>query len=35
LPDGTVACLYERGRKSAYETITLARLSLRWLTEDK
>jgi len=26
LPDGTVACLYERGEKSAYETITIARM---------
>jgi Tol biopolymer transport system component len=24
LPDGTIACLYERGNKSAYETITCA-----------
>ena len=37
LPDGMIACLYERGDKSAYERITLARLSLDWLThgEDK
>jgi sialidase-1 len=35
LPDGTVACLYERGAKSAYETITLARLSLDSLTESQ
>jgi sialidase-1 len=32
LPDGTIACLYERGDRSAYETITLARCSLSWLT---
>jgi sialidase-1 len=31
LPDGTIACLYERGDKSPYETITLARFSHRWL----
>ncbi len=35
LPDGTVACLYERGDESAYETITLARFSLDWLTRGK
>lgn len=32
LPKGTIACLYERGDKSAYQTITLARFSLGWLT---
>jgi sialidase-1 len=32
LPDGTIACLYERGEKSAYETITLARFRGAWLT---
>lgn len=32
LPHGTIACLYERGDESAYETITLARFSLDWLT---
>jgi sialidase-1 len=31
LKDGEAACLYERGRKSAYETITLARFDLAWL----
>jgi sialidase-1 len=31
LPDGMVGCLYERGDKHAYETITFARFSLRWL----
>lgn len=30
LPDGTIACLYERGNKNAYETITLSRFSLDW-----
>jgi sialidase-1 len=28
LPDGTILCLYERGSKHPYETITLARFSL-------
>jgi sialidase-1 len=32
LPDGTIACLYERGDKGASETITLARFSRGWLT---
>jgi sialidase-1 len=31
LPDGAVACLYERGDKHPYEIITLARFSLGWL----
>ena len=31
LPDGTIACLYERGDKNAYETITLARFTTEWL----
>jgi sialidase-1 len=31
LRGGRVACLYERGDQSAYETITLARFSLSWL----
>ena len=35
LPDGTVACLYERGEKNPYETITLARFSFNWLTEKR
>jgi sialidase-1 len=35
LPDGTLACLYERGDKKPYETITLARFSLGWLTGGK
>jgi sialidase-1 len=33
LADGDVLCLYERGKKSPYETITLARFSLGWLKE--
>ncbi|HEV3258682.1 MAG TPA: hypothetical protein VG013_17535, partial [Gemmataceae bacterium] len=32
LPNGTVACLYERGDRHANETITFARFSLGWLT---
>lgn len=32
LPDGTIACLYERGQKDPYEKITLATFSLAWLT---
>jgi sialidase-1 len=32
LPDGGIGRLYERGRKHAYETITLVRFSLEWLT---
>ncbi len=32
LGDGTILCLYERGTKSAYETIALARFKLDWLT---
>ena len=28
LPDGDILCLYEKGRKNAYEKIVLARLSL-------
>lgn len=31
--DGTILCLYERGAKSAYEKITLARFRLSWLTD--
>ncbi len=34
LPDGTICCLYERGQKSAYETLTFARFSLKWLAEE-
>jgi sialidase-1 len=32
LPDGTVACLYERGFSNPYETICFARFSIGWLT---
>jgi hypothetical protein len=32
LPDGGIACLYERGDKHAYETLTFARFSRDWLT---
>lgn len=32
LPDMSIGCLYERGEKSPYETITFARFSLEWLT---
>jgi hypothetical protein len=31
LTDGTICCLYERGDKSPYETLTLARFNLAWL----
>jgi glycerophosphoryl diester phosphodiesterase len=31
LPDGSLACLYERGQKDPYEKITLARFTLDWL----
>jgi sialidase-1 len=31
--DENVLCLYERGKKSAYERITLARFSFAWLAE--
>lgn len=33
LPDGTAACLYERGDKHPYERITFARFSLEWLMQ--
>jgi len=33
LSDGNVGCLYERGVKSAYETIIFARFPLTWLAE--
>jgi len=35
LPDMTVCCLYERGEQHAYETITLARFGVNWLTDGK
>jgi sialidase-1 len=31
LPGGLIGCLYERGEKNSYETITLARFPLSWL----
>lgn len=33
LPDKSVACLYECGRKQPYEKITFARFPLRWLEQ--
>jgi sialidase-1 len=33
LPDGQILCLYERGEKHPYETITLGRFGLDWLTD--
>jgi len=30
--DGTILCLYERGDEHPYETLTLARFALAWLT---
>lgn len=35
LPDGSIACLYERGEKIPYESIVLARFSLDWLAQGK
>jgi hypothetical protein len=35
LPSGEVGCLYERGEKNAYETITFARFTRDWLTDTK
>jgi sialidase-1 len=32
LPNGEIGCLYERGDKNAYETITFARFTHDWLT---
>jgi len=32
LPDGSIGCLYERGNKHPYETITFAHFTLDWLT---
>jgi sialidase-1 len=32
LRDSTIGCLYERGEKSAYETITFAHFNLEWLS---
>jgi len=33
MPDGEVACMYEAGRKSPYESIVFARFPLTWLTQ--
>jgi sialidase-1 len=33
LPDGAIGCLYERGERSPYERVTLARFSLQWLLD--
>lgn len=35
LADGTIGLLYERGKKTAYESITFARFNLEWLTNGK
>jgi sialidase-1 len=32
-PDGAILCLFERGEKTPYERITLARFTLEWLTQ--
>lgn len=34
LPDGQVGCLYEGGRKNAYEKIIFARFPLNWLSAE-
>jgi len=34
-PDGTVYLLFERGKKTLYETIALARFNLAWLTDGR
>ncbi|NLS78279.1 MAG: exo-alpha-sialidase [Chloroflexi bacterium] len=33
--DLTICCLYERGKEGLYETLTLARFDLDWLTDGK
>jgi len=33
LPDGDVGCLYETGKKNAYESIVFARFPIAWLIE--
>ena len=35
LPDQSVACLFECGKKNSYETITLVRFPLSWLEDAK
>ena len=32
-PDMSICCLYERGAKGPYETVSLARFNLEWLTD--
>ena len=32
-PDTTICCLYERGEEHPYETLTLARFNIEWLTD--
>jgi len=34
-PDMTGLCLYERGDQHPYQTLTLARFDLDWLTDGK
>jgi len=34
LPGGAIGCLYERGVKDAYETITFARMTLSWIADE-
>ncbi len=34
LPDSAICCLYERGDDHPYETLTLARFNLSWLTDE-
>lgn len=34
-PDKSIGCLFERGEKSPYETITFAQFPLEWLTDGK
>jgi sialidase-1 len=34
-PDGTILCFYENGQKRAYEKLTVARISLDWLTDGR
>ena len=35
LPDGSIACLYERGKSMPYETITFSRFTMDWLLAGK
>jgi sialidase-1 len=35
MSDNSIGIIYERGEKSAYETITFARFTLEWLTSGK